>query len=84
MDVSDLVKSGLLMLLGSLIIPGIKAGFVWLTGRARTKRDNVERLETKIDGLWRRLRIRDDYVSELRQHINTQKPPPPPDYPDNY
>jgi hypothetical protein len=36
---------------------------------------------TKIDSLILRQRYWEDYVNELRAHIEAEKPPPPPGYP---
>lgn len=37
---------------------------------------------TKIDSLILKQRYWEDYVNELRAHIEAERPPPPPGYPD--
>lgn len=84
MDVTEIVKTIITLLIGGLLIPGMQAAATWLTGRERRKRDDVERLEAKNDQLWARMRRRSDYAEELRAHISRGDPPPPPDYPKDY
>ncbi|WP_440708836.1 hypothetical protein [Herbiconiux sp. YIM B11900] len=46
----------------------------------------IEALEKKVDdrdaAARKRERIRDDYIYELRDHIDMRKPPPPPPWPE--
>lgn len=44
--------------------------------------EQVSSLDTKLDGALRRERIRDDYIHELRDHIEQRKNPPPPPWPE--
>jgi hypothetical protein len=39
-------------------------------------------VEKRVDESLRRERIRDDYIHELRDHIDQRKPPPPPPWPE--
>lgn len=41
----------------------------------------VTSLREELGALRRRERATEDYIDELRQHINDRKPPPPPPWP---
>jgi len=48
--------------------------------RQAIKRD-VEQLKRQVSALLLQGRYKDDYINELRSHIEQGKPPPPPPYP---
>ncbi|MGE3448983.1 MAG: hypothetical protein AB7H92_15550 [Microbacteriaceae bacterium] len=41
----------------------------------------VQSLREEVGALRKRERAAEDYIDELRRHINDQKPPPPPQWP---
>jgi UDP-N-acetyl-D-mannosaminuronate dehydrogenase len=48
--------------------------------RQQIKRD-LELVKKQVSGLLLQGRYKDDYINELRSHIEQGKPPPPPSYP---
>lgn len=44
--------------------------------------EQLDRLEESLSASFKRERIRDDYIHELRDHIDQRKSPPPPSWPD--
>lgn len=48
----------------------------------QSARTQLEKVETRVNESLQRERIRDDYIHELRDHIDMRKPPPPPPWPD--
>jgi uncharacterized protein YoxC len=42
---------------------------------------DVSHLKRQVTGLLLEGRYKDDYINELRSHIELRKPPPPPHYP---
>lgn len=44
-------------------------------------KERISVLENKVDMVLMQGRYKDDYINELRNHIETGKPPPPPNYP---
>lgn len=48
--------------------------------RQAIKRD-LDQLKRQVAGLLLQGRYKDDYINELRSHIEQGKPPPPPNYP---
>jgi hypothetical protein len=73
---------------------GLVAGLVaWVVARANKAgarenaiidqlQEEVAALKTGADQSYRRERIRDDYIHQLRSHITDEKPPPPPPWPE--
>ena len=53
-----------------------------LQDEVKSAREQLTKVETRVDESLRRERIRDDYIHELRDHIDTRKPPPPPPWPE--
>lgn len=49
-----------------------------LNAERRQREKDVDRIHALLDMSHRK----DNYIGELRQHINDQKPPPPPDWPE--
>ena len=63
----------------------IALGFLgWIATRKTSTQQRVTALEARINTLERRTGRKDDYVEDLREHINTGQPPPAPPYPPNY
>lgn len=44
--------------------------------------EQLASVETRVNASLHRERIRDDYIHELRDHIDQRKPPPPPPWPE--
>ena len=44
-------------------------------------RAKIEKLETRMEMMESKQKIRDDYIAALRMHINDGLPPPPPEWP---
>lgn len=53
-----------------------------LQDEVKSAREQLGKVETRVDDSLRRERIRDDYIHELRDHIDQRKPPPPPPWPE--
>lgn len=52
-----------------------------LTKRVELAEDQAEKADKKADAALLRQRYWEDYVGELRSHIEARNPPPPPRYP---
>lgn len=73
-----------------VVVVGAIAGVVSaiITAQVQAKRNSadvklarIQSLEGRVDALEARDRIHQDYIVDLRQHILTGQPPPPPDWP---
>ncbi|MCC4250730.1 hypothetical protein [Microbacterium testaceum] len=53
-----------------------------LQEEVKSAREQLGTVEKRVDESLRRERIRDDYIHELRDHIDQRKPPPPPPWPE--
>jgi hypothetical protein len=53
-----------------------------LQEEVKSAREQLGTVEKRVDESLRRERIRDDYIHELRDHIDQRRPPPPPPWPE--
>lgn len=53
-----------------------------LQEQVKTAQDQLGKVNDRVDQSLRRERIRDNYIHELRDHIDMRKPPPPPPWPE--
>lgn len=53
-----------------------------LQEQVKTAQDQLGKVNERVDQSLRRERIRDNYIHELRDHIDMRKPPPPPPWPE--
>lgn len=50
--------------------------------RSDKQDERLDKMEAKLNAVMRTSRTRLDYIYRLRHHIDTQQPPPAPDWPD--
>lgn len=72
------IISGTLILIGTVITVAIGR----ITARDQVLLEMYKETRGRVDRLEARERVRDDYIIELRQHIEEDKGPPPPPYPE--
>lgn len=71
----------LLVAVFGLIGAVLKIAYDALTDEKAQIREDVSTLKRQVAGLLLQGRYQDDYINQLRAHIEQGKPPPPPHYP---
>lgn len=59
----------------------LKIAYDTLAEDKATIKEDVAALKRQVTALLLESRYKDDYINELRAHIESGKPPPPPHYP---
>lgn len=75
------VAGGIVVAIFGLVGVVLKIAYDSLQHEKEDIKLDVATLKRQVTGLLLEGRYKDDYINELRSHIELRKPPPPPHYP---